>query len=366
MRDNPRWLPGAGLILFSLFGLFIASRAPDDTLYATGLIFFLVGVLGIFYLIRRAFDEAEGKPVRRIDPIPATLLLVAVGSVVFHVVSPWWWAPIASNWHYIDETINLTFWITGIVFVAIVVFMAYCLWRFRHRKGNKAAYEPESTKLELGLTIVTGIGVAAMLAPGLFVWNSFVNVPDEASEVEIVGQQWSWSFRLPGDDGALGTSSPHHVEAGVNPLGINPQDSSGQDDLIMEAVDLHLQVGQPVELLLRSIDVLHSFYVPEFRAKMDLIPGTVTRVWLTPTRTGTFEILCAELCGVGHAHMRGRIVVDEESDYLAWLREQQSFSQLASSGQQQGGTRQTAREKDAVRVGAAESQSNSFGVTKPE
>ena len=86
------------------------------------------------------------------------LVLVAVGSVVFHLLSPWWWTPIASNWHYIDGTIEITFWITGVVFTAIVLFTAYCVWRFRHREGNVADYKPENKRLESWLTVATGVG----------------------------------------------------------------------------------------------------------------------------------------------------------------------------------------------------------------
>ena len=99
---------------------------------------------------------------------------------------------------------------------------------------------------------------------------------------------------------------------------------------MIEGDDLHLPIGKPVKVLLRSIDVLHDFYVPEFRAKMDMVPGMVTYFWFTPTRTGTFEVLCAELCGIGHPTMRGTVVVEEESDYQAWLREQQTFAQLSA------------------------------------
>src|SRR3712207_2437408 len=106
------------------------------------------------------------------------LVLIAVGSVFFHLVSPWWWTPIASNWRYIDDTIIITFWITGAVFVAVDLFMAYCVYRYRHRTGQQAIYEPENKRLEWWLTIVTGVGVAAMLAPGLFVWGQFITVPE--------------------------------------------------------------------------------------------------------------------------------------------------------------------------------------------
>src|SRR3712207_9260443 len=117
--------------------------------------------------------------------VPLLLALVALGSVLFHILSPWWWTPIASNWRYIDDTINLTFWITGVAFVAIVLFMAYCVLRFRHRPGRRAEYEPENKRLEWWLTIGTGVAVAAMLAPGLFVWNRFITVPDRSEERRV-------------------------------------------------------------------------------------------------------------------------------------------------------------------------------------
>ncbi|MDQ0133545.1 cytochrome c oxidase subunit 2 [Neorhizobium galegae] len=261
------------------------------------------------------------------------LVMIVVGSVLFHVLSPWWWTPIASNWSYIDSTLVITFWITGIVFVAVVSFMAYCVFRFRHRPGNRAAYEPENRRLEVLLAGGTAVGVAAMLAPGLVVWNQFITVPDDAVPVEVVSQQWLWSFRLPGADGKLGRAETRDVSPD-NPLGLNKNDASGLDDVIIEGGELHLPIGKPVRILLRSVDVLHDFYVPEFRAKMDMIPGMITYFWFTPTRTGSFEILCAELCGIGHAQMRGTVVVDEAADYQTWLGQQQTFTQLmASSGE---------------------------------
>ncbi len=257
------------------------------------------------------------------------LLLVVVASVLFHLTSPWWFSPLASNWGYMDTTIIITFWITGVVFVAIILFVAYCVFRFRHREGIKAAYEPENKKLELWLTIATAVGVAAMLTPGLIVWYDFVTVPKDAAKVEVVGQQWSWNYRLPGKDGVLGKSDTLNVSSD-NPLGIDTKDPSALDDIVIEADALHLPVGKPVKMLLRSIDVLHDFYVPQFRAKMDIVPGSVTYFWFVPTRTGTYEVLCAELCGVGHHTMRGTVVVDEESAYQAWLNKQQTFQQLSA------------------------------------
>jgi len=260
--------------------------------------------------------------------VALVFILVAVGSVLFHVFSPWWWTPIASNWKSIDDTIIITFWITGIAFTAVVCFLGYCVWRYRHRESAQAVYDPENKKLEGWLTVGTGLGVAALLAPGLYVWHQYIAVPKDATDVEVIGRQWQWSYRLPGKDGKLGKADVKNMSAD-NPLGLDAADPAGQDDIMVEG-DLHLPIGKPVKILLRSIDVLHDFYVPEFRAKMDMIPGVVTYYWLTPTRTGTFEVLCAELCGVGHSQMRGKVVVEEQAKNQAWLDTQPTFAQISA------------------------------------
>ena len=140
------------------------------------------------------------------------LILLVVGTVLFHFLSPWWFTPIASNWARMDETVNVTFWVTGIVFVVVNLFMAWAVYRYRHRQGQKAHYEPENKKLEWWLTIVTSVGIAAMLAPGLAVWAKFVTVPEDATDVEVVGQQWNWSYRLPGP---RRQARPDRFQAGV-------------------------------------------------------------------------------------------------------------------------------------------------------
>lgn len=257
------------------------------------------------------------------------LILLVIGSIIFHFASPWWFTPLASNWSTIDDTVNITFWVTGIVFVAVNLFLAYAVVRYRHRKGQKADYEPENAKLETWLTIVTSIGVAAMLAPGLFVWNDFIKVPEGASEVEAVGQQWQWSFRFPGKDGLWGTVDTKHINVD-NPFGMNPDDPNGQDDILVFGNELHLPVGQPVKTLLRSKDVLHNFAVPQFRVKMDLVPGMVSYLWFEPTVVGTYEIMCEELCGIGHHTMRGSVVIEEQADFDKWLAEQPTYGETAA------------------------------------
>jgi len=259
-------------------------------------------------------------------PIAIALIVLALGSVLFHFLSPWYFTPIASHWHTIDTTISITFWVTGFVFVAVSLFMAWAVVRYRHKKGSRASYQPENKKLEWWLLVVTAGGVAAMLAPGLVVWADIVRVPSEATEVEVVAQQWSWSYRLPGKDGRLGTVHSRFVSAD-NPFGMNPSDPHGADDVLVSSPELHLPFAQPVKLLLRSKDVLHNFAVAQFRVKMDMVPGLVTYTWFQPTRTGSYDLLCEELCGIGHFAMRGRVVVEEAPAYQAWLGRQATFAQ---------------------------------------
>ena len=200
------------------------------------------------------------------------------------------------------------------------------LLEYRYREDRRSEYKPEDHKLEWWLTGLTSVGVAIMLAPGLVAWNDFVTVPEDAAVFEVVGQQWNWKFRFPGQDGVLGTSDIQHI-TDDNPFGVNPDDPNGQDDILVDDSELHLPLGQPVQALLRSIDVLHDFYVPQFRAKMDMVPGMITYFWLTPTRTGTFDILCFELCGIGHHEMRGTVVVEAPADFEAWLGEQTTYAE---------------------------------------
>ncbi len=263
--------------------------------------------------------------------LAVVLILLVLGSLAFHFLSPWYFTPLASNWGLIDLTVNVTFVVTGIVFVAANLFMAWCVVRYRHRAGHKADYDPENTKLELWLSVGTSIGVVVMLAPGLVVWGQFVNVPDEAAEFEAVGQQWHWSYRFPGEDGEFGNVDIRHIEP-ANPFGMDPEDPTGRDDILIASPIVHLPVDQPMRAWLRSRDVLHDFAVPQFRVKMDLVPGHVSYLWFTPTVVGEYEILCEELCGLAHHTMRGRVVVEERADFEAWLDRHPTYAETMERG----------------------------------
>ena len=255
--------------------------------------------------------------------------LVILGSVLFHIFTPWYWTDIASNWGGRDDTITLTFWVGGGVFVAVCLFMTYCIFKFSYKEGRRAEYKPEDKKLERILTWATTIGVVALLAPGLIIWNQYVNVPKNALEVDVMAWQWGWQYRLPGEDGKLGTTKVININDN-NPFGINTDDPYGQDDVIIQSDVLNLKTNRPVKILLRSVDVLHNWYVPQFRSKMDAVPGVVTFYWFEPNKVGEYEVLCAEYCGVGHYAMRGTVIVQDEKNYNQWLSEQETFSEFVA------------------------------------
>jgi cytochrome c oxidase subunit 2 len=259
------------------------------------------------------------------------LVAIVAGSVLFHFISPWRITPIASNWREMDDTLVITFVITAIFFIAVNLLVAYMVFRFRHRAGHRAGYQPENHRLERWLTIATSLAIIGLLAPGLFVYAKYVNPPAEALQLEVLGQQWQWRYRFPGAGGKLGRSDVSLV-SGTNPFGLDPRDPVALDNVLINNNEVHLPLGRPVKVILRSHDVLHDFYVPQFRARMNMVPGMVTSFWFTPTKAGRYEVLCAQLCGVGHFNMRGIVVVEEPARFQAWLAQQATFA-LAMAGQ---------------------------------
>ena len=259
------------------------------------------------------------------------LIAIVLASVLFHFVSPWWTTPLASNWQRMDDMLTITLGITGLFFVVINVFVAYTLWRYHHRDGpgqgpgHRAAYEPENKKLERWLIGITTVGIMALLAPGLVVYASYVNAPQGALVLEVLGLQWRWHYRLAGAGGQLGGTDIRFVNA-TNPFGLDPRDPAGQDNILVTGNEVHLPLNKPVKVLLRSHDVLHDFYVPPFRARMNIVPGQVSTFWFTPVKIGRYEAMCAQLCGIGHANMRGFVVVEDEAAFQAWLKTQPTFA----------------------------------------
>jgi cytochrome c oxidase subunit 2 len=170
----------------------------------------------------------------------------------------------------------------------------------------------------------------AVTAQHLWAADRFEGPSPGAMQVEVVGQQFVWYFRYPGQDAAFGITRPSLVNAATgNPLGLDPQDPRGNDDLV--ASELVLPVGREVDLRLRSLDVIHGFFIPAMRLKQNAVPGLVLHVHFTPIAVGIYPILCSQVCGSGHARMQAELRVVSPSAYQDWLKakEQQHQQEAA-------------------------------------
>jgi cytochrome c oxidase subunit 2 len=248
------------------------------------------------------------------------LMLIVVGAVVLVAGGIWWLTPLASNWGDIDTALLITLAVIGIAFVVLNLFLAYIVLRYRYRAPGGAQFIPDNPKLEKLLIGITALGIVVLLAPGLFVYSKFIQPPQDAMVIEVLGEQWRWSYRYPGPDEKLGRSDPKLISP-KNPFGVDLTDPAAQDDILSYS-ELHLPVHQPVLLEIRAKDVLHSFFIPNFRAKMDAVPGMVTRYWFTPTVEGKFQAVCAELCGIGHHRMQSPVIVERPESFQQWLAKQ--------------------------------------------
>src|SRR6185436_1547402 len=146
----------------------------------------------------------------------------------------------------------------------------------------------------------------------------------DAIVVHAIGQQFNWNFHLPGPDGQFGRRDINLV-TNSNPLGLDSADAAAKDDLVVLG-ELHVPVDRPVIIELSSKDVIHNFALPHMRAAQDAIPGQIIPMWFKPIKTGSYEVVCGQLCGLGHYSMKGMVVVDSPEEYQAWLKERAELS----------------------------------------
>ena len=231
---------------------------------------------------------------------------------------------------------NMFFWtLVATVPVFFLTHIALFWYSFKYRRdGTRTAYYfPGSNKLELIWTAIPAVVMILLVYEGLRSWYKITGpAPQEATVIEATGQQFFWTIRYGGEDNKIGKKSVKLI-GGDNALGLDWEDQNNHDDFVAD--ELHLKIGQPVLVRINAIDVLHSFYLPHFRVKMDAVPGIPTQFWFTPTKTTkqmreelnnpdfNYELACAELCGQAHFNMRKVVVVDDETDFNAWKAQQQ-------------------------------------------
>ena len=270
------------------------------------------------------------EPQERSHSQPATPLvaffgLVALLSLVGFLVG--WRLDVASEeGKGIDATITYLLIVTGLIMLAGHAVLCWFLWK--SGKRDMPAYKRPSARTEWKWAIIPVFLMIALSEGGVLlvsgpVWDAlYVEQPKDPVVVEVVGKQFEWFMHYPGKDGKFGRSAIELVE-GDNPVGIDEDDDNSLDDIYKRSM-LVVPVGRPVVLRLWTRDVIHSFFVPQFRVKQDLIPGFKSRLKFTPTRTGVFELVCTELCGLGHYTMRGEVHVVEPEEYEAWLEAQET------------------------------------------
>ena len=251
------------------------------------------------------------------------LLFFTLITLYLFAAKVWWFPdPITSFGREIDRQFIRTFVIVGIVFVLSQLALGWVVFRYRDT-GGRATYSHGNNTMEILWTLATavlfvGLGIYAQKA-----WAEvhFRGASPGAVQIEVQGQQFKWYFRYPGPDGKFGRTDAQYVnDSAQNFFGLDPKDPAAKDDIVTPVVAV--PVNREVELILRSKDVTHSFFVRELRLKQDAVPGMLIRIHFTATQVGQYEIACAELCGLGHHQMRSFLQVMSEADYQKWLREQ--------------------------------------------
>jgi cytochrome c oxidase subunit 2 len=237
--------------------------------------------------------------------------------------------PNASEHGYqIDHIIEFSHWFMGALFVGWSAFFIYVLLRFRRSKHPVADHEGVksgiSTHLEFAVVLIEAVLLIGFAIP---LWAKRVNSFPEDKDaiiVHAIGQQFNWNFHMPGPDGVFGRRDIALVTPS-NGLGLDPNDPASKDDLIFLG-ELHVPKDRPVIIELSSKDVIHNFGLPHMRMAQDAIPGQIIPMWFKPIKTGSYEIVCGQLCGYGHYSMKGALVVDEPAAYQEWLKEQASLA----------------------------------------
>ncbi|MFM1794831.1 MAG: hypothetical protein RL642_1216 [Bacteroidota bacterium] len=311
--------------------------------------YFILAILALAFVVTFQIAKAseyvsvlkgEEKSFRQNNRINAFLMIVFL---VLGLIGAWWCnelfynktllaQPAASDHgEKIDFMLIITIAVTGVVFFLTQILLFWFAYKYQFSEKRTVFYFPHNNKLELIWTVVPAIFLTVLVGFGLFYWFKITgDAPKDAQIVEITGKQFNWMMRYPGKDNVLGRKNYRLTDASNgNALGVDWEDGASHDDI--EATEMHLVVGKPVQLVINAQDVIHDVGLPHFRLKMDAVPGIPTTLWFTPLYTTAqmkeitgnkdfvYEISCDQMCGSGHYSMRGVIVVETQEEYDAWM-----------------------------------------------
>jgi cytochrome c oxidase subunit 2 len=285
--------------------------------------------------------------------------LIKWGGLVLHT-------PASAHGQQVDTLMNMTWVLIFIVQTITQALLYYFAFKYRGRKDQKALYFADNNKLEVIWSVIPAIVLAGLILYGLYAWSNimFIDKDEEVIEIELYAQQFKWTARYSGEDNVLGKANVRYIE-GVNTLGIDASDPNAQDDKVVS--ELHIPKGKKIHFKIRSQDVLHSAYMPHFRAQMNCVPGMVTEFAFTPVYTTsemrdmpfmqekvaninairtkksielvangqtaldpyTFDylLLCNKICGASHYNMQMKIVVDTPEEYKKWVASKPTFKE---------------------------------------
>jgi cytochrome c oxidase subunit II len=260
---------------------------------------------------------------------------------------------------FIDALWDANMYLITVIFLLTNFFLFLFAYRYRGNSTRKAEYYPHNNKLELLWTVIPAVALAFIIIFGLKYWNEIMADSTDPNRVtvELYGKQFDWTARYTGKDGKLGITDFRQI-SGSNSVGMDTMDVNGNDDPIVKN-EFHIPVGREVELQIRSRDVIHSVYLPHFRAQMNAVPGMITYFKFKPTKTTAemrrdpytvkmmaginkqrdkegkppvefdYLLLCNKICGSSHFNMQMNVVVDTEKDYNEWLAKQKAFKAVA-------------------------------------
>lgn len=265
------------------------------------------------------------------------LLAIVVWGITLAMSIPFvtqtWWMPepITALGREIDGAFMFTLIFTGVIFLLAQAALGYAVWRFGRQSDEPASDSHGNTRLEILWTFAAAAIFVGLALYGYTVWaetrfidhKSMVQTEDRLV-VEVTGQQFVWNMRYTGEDNEFGPTDISLIDdAAGNPVGVDRSGPGGADDIMVP--EMRVPVNKDVEVVLKSKDVLHNFFVPELRIKLDTVPGLVGKLAFKAEKEGKYEIVCSELCGLGHYKMRSFLHVVSQEEYDAWIAEQASY-----------------------------------------
>lgn len=251
--------------------------------------------------------------------LAVAIWVITILSVVMFFNKKWWFPEaITEHGPRVDSQFMLTIIICGIAFVAAQIGLGWVVWKYRESADkSRATYSHGNNRLEVVWTLVTAVVFIGVGVMGQRVWAALhLNpAPAGSTQIEVTAQQFAWNIRYPGPDKIFGSTNIDYIDDATNPVGVVDTDAGGKDDI--STPTLVIPANRPVELILKSKDVTHNFWVPQLRFKQDLVPGMAIRVHFTAVKPGKYELACAELCGMNHFKMKTYMLVLPPADYEA-------------------------------------------------